>query len=148
MPQSLDKIICHLIFSTKNHAGFISKEIENHLFSVLGKLVNENKSFSIKVGGHLDHVHIIFGLGRVQYVAKLVEKFKVGSSIWMKEQGVKNFSWQDGYSIFSVNPKALPVVLTYVENQRSHHEEMSFKDELRMFLNKYEIEFEEKYLWD
>lgn len=81
---------------------------------------------------------------------KLLEELKKQSSKWIKTQGDKysNFYWQDGYGIFSVNPAKLDKVVTYIKNQEEHHKRKDFQDELRAFLLKYKVEFDERYVWD
>jgi REP element-mobilizing transposase RayT len=80
---------------------------------------------------------------------KLVEEIKSHSSKWIKikGEGYKEFYWQDGYGAFSVNPAEIGVVVRYIENQKEHHSKRSFKDEYRAFLKKYEVEYDEQYVW-
>lgn len=81
---------------------------------------------------------------------KLVEEVKSHSSKWIKSkgEGYENFYWQDGYGAFSVNPAEIEVVERYIKNQKNHHEKKSFQTEYRAFLKKYEVEYDEKYVWD
>ncbi len=68
--------------------------------------------------------------------------------MWIKKQGINNFAWQGGYGVFSVSSSKIPVVEKYIRNQKEHHKKESFKDELRKFFKKYNIEFDERYVWD
>lgn len=79
----------------------------------------------------------------------LLEEIKKQSSKWIKNQGnqYSNFYWQDGYGIFSVNPTQVNVVVEYIKNQEEHHRTVSFQDELRAFLKKYKVEYDERYIW-
>ena len=79
----------------------------------------------------------------------LLEEIKKQSSKWLKTQGntYSNFYWQDGYGIFSVNPTQIDVVVNYIINQEEHHKTISFQDELRAFLKKYHVEYDERYIW-
>jgi len=81
---------------------------------------------------------------------KLPEEIKKQSSKWVKtkETAYTNFYWQDGYGIFSVNPSEVDVVINYINNQEAHHRKASFQDELRAFLKKYNVEYDERYVWD
>lgn len=65
-----------------------------------------------------------------------------------KRQSYQNFYWQNGYAAFSVNPRQIDVVKRYIENQAEHHRKHEFKEELRSFLNRYQIEYDERYVWD
>jgi putative transposase len=81
---------------------------------------------------------------------KLVEELKSHSSKWIKTkgQGYENFYWQDGYGAFSVSPSGVDKVIDYIANQHEHHRKISFQDEFREFLLEYEIEYDERYVWD
>jgi putative transposase len=102
------------------------------------------------VGGVEDHVHLAIRLSRTITIADLVEELKIGSSKWMKSQSheLENFSWQRGYGGFSVGPKDLNALITYIDGQEEHHRKISFQEEYRQFLRRYEIEFDERYVWD
>ena len=81
---------------------------------------------------------------------KLLEEVKKQSSKWIKTRGeyYRNFYWQDGYGIFSVNPTQVDVVRDYIMNQEIHHTKLSFKEELIAFLKKYNVSYDDQYLWD
>lgn len=81
---------------------------------------------------------------------KLIQEVKQGSSKWIKTKGdlYENFFWQEGYGVFSISPKNVDKVSEYIKNQESHHKHLRFKDEFRMFLEKYGVQYNEQYLWD
>jgi REP element-mobilizing transposase RayT len=81
---------------------------------------------------------------------KLLEELKKQSSKWIKTKGesYSNFYWQRGYGIFSVNPAEIEVVVKYIENQEEHHRKKTFQDEFRAFLKKYNVDYDEMYVWD
>jgi REP element-mobilizing transposase RayT len=81
---------------------------------------------------------------------KLLEEIKSHSSKWIKTKGVgyENFYWQDGYGAFSVNPANIETVIAYITNQQEHHSKKTFQDEYRVFLKKYNVKYDEKYVWD
>lgn len=81
---------------------------------------------------------------------KLVQELKQSSSKWIKSKGLQyeNFYWQEGYGIFSVSPGNIDKVSRYIKDQESHHTHLRFKDEFRMFLEKFDVEYDERYLWD
>ncbi len=150
MPQSLVKNYVHITFSTKHRFPFIDDQIKDELFGYLGGICKNLECNPIKVGGHSDHVHILCLLSRKVALMKLVEKVKTGSSKWMKTKGMKyqKFYWQNGYGAFSVHESQIDVIKKYIENQADHHRKKSFKEEYREFLKEYNIEFDEKYVWD
>lgn len=81
---------------------------------------------------------------------KLLEELKSHSSKWMKtkDESLRNFYWQDGYGAFSVNPAEVDTVMAYIDNQNEHHRKRTFQQEYRAFLKKYEVEYDERYVWD
>ncbi|WP_294301881.1 IS200/IS605 family transposase [uncultured Chryseobacterium sp.] len=150
MPQSLNKIYIHIVFSTKNRAPLISDEIKDDLFKYLGGICKNLECSPIQVGGYRDHVHILCMLSKKITLIKLLEELKSSSSKWIKTLDVKyaNFYWQSGYGAFSVNPTEIEVVTNYIQKQEEHHQVKGFQEEYRAFLKKYNIEYNEEYVWD
>jgi REP element-mobilizing transposase RayT len=149
MAQSLSKVYVHITFSTKNRQDLIDENIKTSLFHYLGGVCKGLECNPVRVGGYSDHVHILCLLSRKVAQMDLLEELKKQSSKWIKNQGsaYSNFYWQDGYGIFSVNPTQVNVVEEYIENQQEHHKSVSFQDELRAFLKKYKVEYDERYIW-
>jgi putative transposase len=150
MPQSLSKVILHVVFSTKNREKTIPSHLRPKLHAYLAGICRAKGSQAYRVGGPEDHIHIACTLPRTLTMAKLLEEIKKSSSIWMKqqEQGIAYFSWQAGYGIFSLGQSQLPALLQYIDNQEEHHRTRTFKEELLELLEKYGVEYDEKYLWD
>jgi len=149
MSQSLSKVYVHITFSTKDRQHLIDENIKESLFQYLGGICKGLECNPVQVGGHTDHVHILCLLSRKIAQMDLLEELKKQSSKWIKTQGIaySNFYWQDGYGIFSVNPTQVNIVVEYIKNQAEHHKTMSFQDELRAFLKKYKVEYDERYIW-
>ena len=150
MPQSLSSILIHLVFSTKNREPFITPAIETDLHPYMATIFRNHNSPSLVINGTSDHIHALFALARTIAVADLVEEVKTGSSKWLKTQGreFRNFHWQRGYGAFSVGQSNVPELKSYIENQRQHHQRITSQDEYRKLLKLYEIEFDERYVWD
>ena len=150
MPQSLVKNYIHITFSTKERYPFIDKIIDKELYAYLGGICNNMESYPVEIGGIADHVHILCLLSRKIALMKLVEELKSHSSGWIKTKGKKyqKFYWQNGYGGFSVNPTEIDVVRKYILNQDEHHKKRTFQDEYRAFLKKYNVEYDERYVWD
>lgn len=150
MSQSLNRIYVHLIFSTKNRVPLITDDIKDELFNYLGGVCKNLECNPLQVGGYRDHVHILCLLSKKMTLVKLLEEVKSSSSKWIKTKDEKfsNFYWQSGYGAFSVNPTEIDVVIKYIQNQEEHHKVKNFQDEYRAFLKKYDVEYDEKYVWD
>lgn len=150
MGQSLNKIYVHLVFSTKLRKPMITNSIKEELFSYLGGICKNLECYPIQVGGHQDHVHILCLLSKKIPLMKLMEEVKSHSSKWIKTKGIEyeNFYWQNGYGAFSVNPTELEIVKNYISNQEEHHKKKTFQEEFLAFLKKYNVDYDEKYVWD
>ena len=153
MPQSLNKVILHMVFSTKDRRPFIDPEIRPRLHAYMAEVLRDiepPQSQAYRVGGVEDHVHIAATLPRTVTIAKLLETVKKESSSWIKKQGAQyhDFYWQNGYGNFSVSPSQLDQLIGYIDNQEEHHKTISFQDEYRKLLDKYKIDYDERYVWD
>lgn len=150
MPQSLVRNFIHIVFSTKHREPLIHQPIEEELHRYIGGICNNLECTPVKVGGYTDHVHVLCILSKKLPLIKLLEEVKSHSSKWIKtkDNKLKNFYWQDGYGAFSVNPYEIEVVKTYIENQHEHHRTKTFQEEYIGFLKKYQVEYDERYVWD
>ena len=150
MPQSLSLNFVHLVFSTKDRMPLITSDVLPKLHAYLATVARKNDGESYRVGGVADHVHLAIRLSRTVALADLVSELKTSSSKWLKEQvpGLSKFSWQRGYGAFSIGPKDLEAVLTYIDGQEEHYRTKTFQDEYRSFLRHCGIEFDERYVWD
>src|ERR1700730_16254860 len=102
----------------------------------------------LEVGGVAESVHILCGLSRKISLSELVKNLKTISSKILKGKVHDGFSWQNGYGAFSVSQSAGKSVFSYIADQEIHHRRMTFQEEFRALLNKHEIRFDERYVWD
>ncbi len=151
MAQSLAKILVHTVFSTKDRRPFLrDKLLRDDLHRYLGGILTNLDCQPLIVGGVEDHAHILSILSRTCEAAEMVKEIKRGSSLWLKTKGsdLHDFAWQNGYGIFSIGHSQIAAVRDYIAKQEEHHRKVSFQDEFREFLKRYEIEFDERYVWD
>ncbi len=150
MAQSLASILIHIIFSTKTRRPFIQPPIIRDLHCYMANIVRAYGCHAFEIGGVENHVHLLVSLPRTLPLSKLIEEVKKGSSKWIKTNGefYLDFAWQNGYGAFSIGQSGFPALQKYIQNQKEHHKTLTFQDEYREFLKKYEIEFDEKYVWD
>jgi len=150
MGQSLVKNYVHIVFSTKYRQPLILESVEEELYNYLGGICKALECWPVKIGGYYDHIHILCLLSKKIALMKLLEEVKSHSSKWIKtkDDRLKHFYWQDGYGAFSVNPAQVDVVIRYIENQKIHHAKKNFQEELRGFFRKYNVEYDERYVWD
>jgi putative transposase len=151
MPQSLSAVYVHLVFSTKDRLPFLrNKATRGALHAYIGSVSREVECSPLVVGGVEDHVHLLGRLSRTITQAEWVKELKRVSNLWLKEQGSQyaDFAWQGGYACFSVSQSNVKDVMEYVVAQEEHHRKIGFQDELRALLRRYEIEWDEKHVWD
>lgn len=149
MGESHAKLYLHLTFSTKDRYPLIQREWEDKLYAYIAGIIKNLESPSLIVNGDKDHIHILFALSTNIALAKVVEIVKKESSKWIKSQGFFNkFSLQTGYTCFSVSSSNIENSKKYIRNQIEHHKKQSFQNEIRIFLNEYDIKFDEKYIWN
>ncbi len=151
MPQSLAKILIHTVFSTKDRRPFLGdRPLREELHRCLGGILGNLKCQPIIMGGVEDHVHLLFSLSRTSEPAAMVKEVKRGSSLWLKTKSsnLQEFAWQNGYGMFSIGFSQIESVRNYIAGQDEHHRKLSFQDEFRQLLRRYEIEFDERYVWD
>ena len=150
MPQSLAKILVHIVFSTKERAPRIDDQIRDELHSYIGGIVENHRGALLKAGSVQDHIHLLLAHPRTISPSELVKEIKIGSAKWVKTKGdqFNHFQWQTGYGVFSISPSHRSAVEEYIGNQAEHHQVVSFEEEYRRLLTKYEIEFDERYVWD
>jgi REP element-mobilizing transposase RayT len=136
----------HIVFSTKDRRPLIRHEWRPRMHSYLGGIINGMDGVPEIVGGIENHVHLLVSLRPVHRLADVLRDLKKESTNWVKENFDPAFSWQEGYSAFTVSPSATKSVSEYIANQEAHHRTGSFVDELRELLGRAGIEYDEKYL--
>lgn len=149
MPQSLAKILIHLVYSTKGRRLLLPHEPFVELHKYARGIFASQKCHMIEMNNVADHVHILFDLHRTEALSDVVMHVKKGTSRWLKEQAPRSreFDWQDGYGAFSLGQSQRPDAIRYLQDQQNHHRTVPFQDEFRKFLVAYEIEFDERYVW-
>lgn len=150
MPQSLSRILIHLVFSTKGRERILDHALQSELHPYLAATLDNIECPCLRVGGVEDHVHLFFGLARTRTISEVVETVKTSSSKWIKSKGdrFRGFHWQSGYGAFSVSHSDAEAVVAYIRDQERHHQKMTFQDEYRRLLERYEVPFDERYVWD
>jgi putative transposase len=150
MPQSLTQLYVHLVFSTKYREHIIAPDIQTELYKYMGGILNRIECTPIQIGGATDHIQVLCSLSKKITTIKLLEEIKKSSSKWIKTKGeaFSKFYWQDGYGAFTIGYTQIQAVIQYIKKQKEHHSKITFQDEYRSFLNKYQIPYDERYVWD
>src|SRR5262245_19402 len=122
MPQSLSKIILHLIFSTREREPWLDQTIRPRIHAYLATICRDLGGDGLRVNGVADHVHIVTTLPRTLSPAAMIEQIKKESSRWIKtvDPRYRGFFWQQGYGVLSVSPSQLGAVIKYLDAQEKH----------------------------
>ncbi len=148
MAQTYSNLLTHIIYSTKGRVPMISAEFSPRLYSYIGGIAREMGAVLLEAGGVEDHVHLLVRYPPRIAVADLVRVVKTNSSGWAGEVFDPAFAWQGGCAAFSVSESGVEEVRGYILRQEEHHRTVSFKDEVRAFLRKQGIDFDERYFWE
>ncbi len=149
MAQSLAQIYVHIIFHIKTDSPEILPSHNDELYAYIGGVIKKLNCKPIQIGGYKDHLHVFCTLSKNILLTKLVEDIKRNSSRWIKSKSPHyvNFSWQNGYGAFSVSPSLYENVRKYILRQQEHHQSCTFQDEYLLFLKKYQVDYDEQYLF-
>ena len=150
MGQSLVQIYVHLIYSTKSRKPFLKDpEFRQKLFAYKAGICKKQGCPAVIIGGVEDHVHLLCRLGKTIEIAKFVQSLKRPSSDWIKEESsIRNFYWQTGYGAFSISPGHVDGLTAYIRDQEIHHRKETFQEEFRRICKRYQVEIDERYVWD
>jgi putative transposase len=120
------------------------------LYAYMAGILANLDSHATQIGGVEDHVHVLFRLSKNKSLVEVIQKLKSNSSAWMKVQGESHahFQWQSGYGAFSIGASGVKQVTQYIQSQRTRHAKLTFQDELRKLLVAYDVEFDERYVWE
>ncbi len=150
MPQSLARLHIHLVFSTKNREPLITDPVRDSLHRYMAVVLQNLGCAPVLINSVEDHAHLLFDLARTISISQAVEDVKKSSSKWIKTQGPEfaGFAWQAGYGAFAVSESNVETVRAYIANQREHHRTKTFQEEYRAFLERHNVAFDERYVWD
>ena len=150
MPGTFSQIYIQYVFAVKGRQNLLLNPWREGVFKFMAGIIKGKNQKPIIVNGVTDHVHVFVGLKPSMSIPDLVRDVKNNSSNFINDNKfVKGkFEWQEGYGAFSYSHSQLDSVYNYILNQEDHHKKTSFRQEYISFLKKFEIEYEEKYLFD
>ena len=149
MANTYTQLYIQTIFAVKYREGTISPNWKDELYQYITGIVRNNKHKLISINGMYDHIHILIGLHPTQSLSDLIQDVKGSSSKWINDKKfIKGrFEWQAGYGAFTYGRSQVKIVAAYIENQEKHHATKTFKEEYLEFLQKFEIDYDEKYIF-
>jgi REP element-mobilizing transposase RayT len=150
MANTFSQIYIQTVFAVSSRQSLIKPEFKADLYKYIAGIVRNQGQKLISINGMSDHVHILIGLRPAMALADLVQEIKSDSTKYVnKNKWVHGrFSWQEGYGAFSYGHSQLDTIISYIQNQEKHHSRRSFKNEYLSLLRKFDIAFEDKYVFD
>ncbi len=142
MGHSFVSLNVHIVFRIKHNSCFMKEEHLARIFQYIAGAIRAMAGCAYIVGGRPDHIHILTSWPATISLAEFVRSIKAGSSKWIKSIALeyKDFSWQEGYGAFSVSESRKKSVISYIENQKAHHQRYSTEEEYLMFLKKHRLD--------
>jgi len=149
MTNTYTSLFYHLIYSTKNRVPWLGRDIAPRVWEYIGGIARNRKMTAIKIGGIMDHMHVLIMSPPIWSPSQIVQHIKGDSSKWIHEEfpKLRGFAWQDGYGAFSVSASEVGEVKRYIQNQYEHHRTKTFQEEYLDFLKEHGIQYDERYLW-
>lgn len=150
MPGTFSQIYIQIVFAVKGRQNFLLPSFEQEVYKYMSGIIKGKTQKTLAVNGMPDHIHLLIGLKPIMRISDLVRDIKnnltnfINDRKWLKQK----FSWQEGYGAFSYSQSNFGKVIDYIKNQKKHHEKFPFKREYFTLLNKFEIPFLEKYLFE
>jgi len=150
MANTYTQLYVHLVFAVMGRASLISPKWKVDLYKYITGIVTNKQQKLMAINGMSDHIHILISTKPDCNLSDLVRDIKANSSKHINEQSWVNsrFEWQKGFGAFSVSSSQVDRTVKYIENQEKHHGRKTFKEEYIEFLNTYDVDFDERYIFE
>lgn len=149
MANTYTQIHIQAVFAVQNRESVIRKEWKDELYRYITGIIQNHNHKVLAINGMPDHIHILFGMRPIQSLSDLMQDIKGDSSKWINSKRFvdSKFSWQEGYGAFSYSKSHVDNVIEYIRNQEEHHKKRKFLDEYLVMLRKFEVDFNEAYIF-
>lgn len=150
MANSYTQLYIQIVFAVKGRQNLISPQHKEELQKYITGIILERKSKLLAISCMPDHTHIFIGYKPTIPLPDLVRDIKAVSSKFINEHEwvIGKFNWQEGYGAFSYAQSQLTNVIQYINNQEKHHLKRNFKQEYIELLKRFEVFFEEQYIFE
>ncbi|MBA4409184.1 MAG: transposase [Odoribacter sp.] len=150
MANTYTQLNVQTVFAVKGRNNILASNFRTQLFEYIAGILRNTKQFPLAINGFKDHVHIFFELNPDTSLSDVLEKVKSNSSKWINTNRfvMGRFEWQRGFSGFTYSKSQRNNVIQYIMNQENHHQVQTFKEEYLRMLRKFEMEFDERYIFE
>jgi putative transposase len=149
MPNTYTQLYIHIVFAVRFRRALLNTSWDHRLRGYISVIVQNHGHKMIVINNVSDHLHMLIGVNPTESLSQLMKQVKGESSEWINREKLtqQKFRWQEGYGAFTYSRSHLPGVIAYIENQQQHHQHRGFQDEFKDILNKFDIDFDEHYLF-
>jgi putative transposase len=149
MANTYTQLYIQLVFATKDREHLIPKQWKEQVQQYMTQVIQKRKHKLLAINCMPDHTHIFIGQNPAHSLSDLVEQTKIATTKFIKKQPWMrfDFAWQKGFGAFSYSRSHIDRVVKYVHNQEEHHRKRTFREEYLDMLNKFEVEYDEKYVF-
>ena len=150
MANTYSQIYLQFVFAVQSRQSLIAKVYKEELHKYITALTQARKAKMLAVHCMPDHIHLLVGFPPAVLISDFVKQIKVESNEFINQKNwIKGkFSWKEGYGVFSYSHSQIPQVCQYIFRQEQHHKKTTFKQEYFEFLEKFDVPFEERYLFE
>lgn len=150
MADTYTQILVQFIFAVKGRQNLIREKHRERIEKYICGIISQNKSKPLAIYCNPDHCHVLVGLHPSISISDMANKMKTNSSKWINENLFvsRKFSWQGGYGAFSYSRSQLDTVVKYILNQPEHHKKRTFREEYLDFLEKFNVEYDQRFIFD
>jgi putative transposase len=149
MTNTYTQIHIQAVFTVQNRDCVIRKSWKDELYKYITGIIQNHGHKVLAINGMPDHVHVFFGMRPTQSLSDLMQDIKGDSTKWTNQKKfvTSHFSWQEGYGAFSYSKSHVDSVIEYIKNQEAHHLKRTFIEEYHDFLEKFDVDFDERYIF-
>ena len=150
MPNTFSQIYIQVVFAVKGRESLILSSWEEELYKYITGIIQNKEQKMLAINGMPDHIHFFIGMKPNCNLSDLVREIKKSTNLFINEKKFSRFKfqWQEGYGAFSYSHSALDNVISYINNQKEHHKKITFKDEYKDFLKKFNVDYKDEYLFE
>ena len=149
MPNTYTQIHIQFVFAVKYRLALIATPWQDELHQYITGIIQNKSHKMLSINSMPDHLHMLIGFRPDANMSQLIQVVKSESSQWINDNHLSpgKFSWQEGFGAFSYSKSHVPNVILYIQNQEAHHRKQTFREEYISFLEAFEIDFDERYIF-
>ncbi|MDX5478151.1 MAG: IS200/IS605 family transposase [Cyclobacteriaceae bacterium] len=150
MANTYTQLLVQIVFAVQGRQNLITEKHRQQVEKYICGIIANNKSKALAIYCNPDHCHVLIGLHPAISISEMARDIKANSSKWINENQwmMGKFSWQEGYGAFTYSRSQLNRVVQYIRNQPEHHRKKTFREEYTDFLKKFDIDYDEKYVFE